>query len=303
MLLRQALLFLSRRKALEDFLKRSPLGRQACSRFIAGDTRPQALAVTRCLNDAGYKVTLDFLGEEVADPPQAVAAAEEYAGAVEEAAVAGLKAGISVKLSHLGIRIDENLAFENLWQIVRRANEVGRFVRVDMEGSDLTDRTLEMVRRIHQRGGRIGAVIQCALRRSYADIELLNREGIPVRLVKGAYREPEAIAVQEREEIALQYMRLLEALLRDGRTPAIATHDEKLIEYAIDMAFIYSRDANEYEFQLLYGVRRDLQERLQREGYRVRVYLPYGSDWYGYFMRRLAERPENLWFLLRHLGK
>jgi proline dehydrogenase len=303
MLFRQTLLFLSRRRDLEEFLKRNPLARQASSRYVAGDTRQEALEVTRRLNEEGFHVTLDYLGEEVTDEEQSRAATEEYAGAVEEAAALGFKAGISVKLSHLGVRIDEELAFENLRSIVERAARVERFVRVDMEGSDLTETTLKIVRRVHGISGNVGTVIQSYLRRSSADLELLNREKISVRLVKGAYLEPDEIAFQDTEEIDLYFMRLVESLCRDGFRPAIATHDEKLIEYAIDMAFIYSRPEHEYEFQMLYGIRRDLQKKLRQDGYRVRIYLPYGEDWYGYFMRRLAERPANLWFLLKNLKK
>jgi proline dehydrogenase len=303
MLFRQTLLFLSRRRDLEEFLKRNPLARQASSRYVAGDTRQEALEVTRRLNEEGFHVTLDYLGEEVTDEEQSRAATEEYAGAVEEAAALGFKAGISVKLSHLGVRIDEELAFENLRSIVERAARVERFVRVDMEGSDLTETTLKIVRRAHGISGNVGTVIQSYLRRSSADLELLNREKISVRLVKGAYLEPDEIAFQDTEEIDLYFMRLVESLCRDGFRPAIATHDEKLIEYAIDMAFIYSRPEHEYEFQMLYGIRRDLQKKLRQDGYRVRIYLPYGEDWYGYFMRRLAERPANLWFLLKNLKK
>ncbi|MBE0597177.1 MAG: proline dehydrogenase family protein [Desulfuromonadales bacterium] len=303
MLLRQTLLFLSRRKELEEFLKHNPLARQASSRFVAGETREQALAVTHQLNQEGFKVTLDYLGEEVADAGQAAAATEEYAGAVEEAAARGLDAGVSVKLSHLGVRIDETLAFGNLLQVVQRAARVNRFVRVDMEGSELTAATLKLVRRVHSESANVGVAIQSYLRRSTAEVDLLNREKISVRLVKGAYLEPEEVAYQDLEEVVLHFMGLLESLFRDGHRPAVATHDEKLIEYAIDMAFIFNRGEEDYEFQMLYGIRRDLQERLKRDGHRVRVYLPYGTDWYGYFMRRLAERPANLWFLLRNLGK
>jgi len=300
-LLRQSLLFLSRRKELEEFLRHNPLARQASSRFVAGESRGEALDVTRALNEEGFKVTLDYLGEEVTDPEQADAAAEEYAGAVEQAADEGLDAGVSVKLSHLGVRIAPETALGNLLRVAERAAKAGRFVRVDMEGSDLTDKTIEIVREVHHRTGNVGTAVQSYLRRSSDDIELLNQEKIPVRLVKGAYLEPKEVAYQEKEEVVLYFMRLTEALMRDGNRPAIATHDEKLIEYAIDMAFIFGLEPQNYEFQMLYGIRRDLQQRLVREGYRVRVYLPYGREWYGYFMRRLAERPANLWFLLRHL--
>jgi proline dehydrogenase len=303
MLLRQTLLFLSRRKELEDFFKNNPAAKQARSRFIAGNTRAEALAVTRHLNESGFKVTLDYLGEEVTDAEQARAAAEEYAASLEEAAREGLDTGVSIKLSHLGICVDEGLAYDNLLMIVERAAEVGRFVRVDMEGSDLTERTLAMVRQIHKRFQNIGAVIQSSLRRSGDDTEILCREKIPIRLVKGAYLEPKEVAFQSQEEASLYFMRLVETLMRDGTRPAIATHDEKLIEFAIDMAFIFGLKENDYEFQMLYGIRRDLQQKLLQKGYRVRIYLPYGDDWYGYFMRRLAERPANLWFLLKNLGK
>ena len=300
-LLRQTLLFLSRRKELEEFLTLNPLARQASHRFVAGETRAEALAVTRELNRQGFKVTLDYLGEEVSDPGQAEAAAEEYAGAVEEAASAGLETGVSVKLSHLGLRIDVEFARRNLLRVAERAASVKRFVRVDMEGSDLTEKTIEIVRDINRQTGNVGTVIQSYLRRSFEDIDILNQENISVRLVKGAYLEPKEVVWQESEEVTLSFMRLTEALMRDGTRPAFATHDEKLIDFAIDIAFIFGIEKDEYEFQMLYGIRRDLQERLLRDGYRVRVYLPYGKDWFGYLMRRLAERPANLWFLLRHL--
>jgi len=299
-LFRQTLLFLSQRKELEEFFKHNPLARQARSRFVAGDTRAEALAVVRQLNAEGFVVTLDYLGEEVADADQASAASEEYARALEEAAAEGLDTGVSVKLSHLGVRIDEQLAFENLMSVVQRAAKVERFVRVDMEGSDLTDVTLKLVRKAHRSSPNIGAVIQSYLRRSDADLSRLNREKISVRLVKGAYLEPQELAFQEQEEVVLYYMRLTEALIHSGTRPAFATHDEKLIEFVIDMADIFEVPRSSFEFQMLYGISNDLQKQLLEAGYRVRVYLPYGEDWYGYFMRRLAERPANLWFLLRH---
>jgi proline dehydrogenase len=302
-LFRHTLLFLSQRKELEEFFKNNPLARRARSRFVAGDTRAEALAVVRRLNKEGFVVTLDYLGEEVTDADQARAAAEEYAGAVEEAAAEGLRSGVSVKLSHLGVRIDEQLALENLMNVVKRAARVKRFVRVDMEGSDLTDVTLRLVRKTHQSSPNVGAVIQSYLRRSDADLSRLNRDKISVRLVKGAYLEPQELAFQEQEEVALYYMRLTEALIHSGTRPAFATHDEKLVEFVIDLADIFEVPKSGFEFQMLYGIGRDLQQRLLAEGYRVRIYLPYGEDWYGYFMRRMAERPANLWFLLRHLKK
>lgn len=302
-MLRQALLFLSHNQELEKFLKQNPIARKASLRFVAGETRTQALEATRQLNDAGYPVTLDYLGEEVTDATVAETAAEEYAGALEQAIAEGLDTGISVKLSHLGIRIDEELARTHLMRITERAAAVGGFVRVDMEGADLTEITMEMVRQVHSRWENIGTVIQSYLRRSSEDVDVLNQERIPVRLVKGAYLEPAEVAFQDKERVNLYFMRLVETLMRDGVRPAIATHDEKLIDFAIDLAFIYGLNATDFEFQMLYGIRRDLQRKLIGDGFQVRIYLPYGSDWYGYFMRRLAERPANLWFLLRNLGR
>lgn len=301
MLLRHILLFLSRRHDLEEFLKHNSLARHAARRFVAGESRSEALAVAEKLNREGLLVTLDYLGEEVSDPDQAAAAAEEYAGAVEEAAARGIKTGVSVKLSHLGVRIDEELALRHLLEVVRRAAVVGRFVRVDMEGSDLTEATLHLVRKVHRKYRNIGAVIQSALRRSDEDLNVLNREEISVRLVKGAYLEPEEVAFQNKEEVDLYYMRLTEALIHSGTRPAFATHDEKLIAFVVDLADIFAVGKDDFEFQMLYGVCRDLQRQLAADGYRVRVYLPYGADWYAYFMRRLAERPANILFLMRHL--
>ncbi|PLX83326.1 MAG: proline dehydrogenase [Desulfuromonas sp.] len=301
MLLRQTLLFLSRRKELEDFLRHNPTARQASRRFVAGETRAEALEAACLLNAEGFKVTLDYLGEEVTDADRASAATEEYAAALEEAVAAGIDTGISVKLSHLGVRIDEDLAWENLKTVTERALQVDRFVRVDMEGSDLTEVSLQMVRRAHRSWPNIGAVLQASLHRSDADLALLNEDGISVRLVKGAYLEPKEIALQDREEVDLYFMRLTEALVHSGTRPAFATHNEKLIEFVIDMADIFEVDRSRFEFQMLYGIGRDLQRRLKSEGYRVRIYLPYGEDWYGYFMRRLAERPANMMFLMRHL--
>lgn len=303
MLLRQSLLFLSRHKEFEQFLKSNPLSRKIYKRFIAGETRTDALKAAHRLNQEGFKVTLDYLGEEVSDSEHAEAAAEKYAQAIEEAKEQGLDTGLSVKLSHLGIRIDEKLALENLENIVVRAARVGGFVRVDMEGSDLTEQTLKMVRQLHRDHNNIGTVLQSYLRRSSADLEVLNREKIPVRLVKGTYLEPDEVAFQDKEEVSLYFLRLCETLIRAGTHPAIATHDAHLIEFANDIAYIFSRPETDYEFQMLYGIRYDLAQKLIKQGHRVRIYLPYGEDWYGYFMRRLAERPANLWFLMKPLRK
>ncbi|MEZ4599112.1 MAG: proline dehydrogenase family protein [Syntrophotaleaceae bacterium] len=301
MLLRRMLLFLSRQRFLEEFFRKNHFGSRAKKRFVAGETRLEALNTTYRLNREGFKVTLDYLGEEVSAAQDAAAAVEEYTALVRDLARENLDAGLSVKLSHLGVRVDPDLAFENLLQVLNTAREYDRFVRVDMEGSDLTEITLDLVHRAHAQYKNIGTVIQSHLRSSGEDLDHLVREGIPVRLVKGAYLENANVAFQNREDTLLSFMRLAETLLKEGQQPAIATHDEKLIEFASDMAFIFGLDESDFEFQMLYGIRRTLQAELLSKGHRVRIYLPYGKDWYGYFMRRLAERPANLWFLLRHL--
>jgi len=301
MLLRQALLFLSRRKDLETILKNNPVSRQACRRFVAGDTREEAFEAARALQEKGFAITFDYLGEEITDLNQATGAAEESCAVLEASAAMKLNAGVSVKLSHLGVCLNEEAAFENLMTVVRKGAELNRFVRVDMEGSDLTDKTLAMVRRCHEVFPNVGTVIQSCLRRSDDDLIRLMGEKIPVRLVKGAYLEPENLAFQQKEEVDLHYMRLTERLIHSGNQPAFATHDQKLIDFAIDLADIFGIEKDWYEFQMLYGIRRDIQDKLLQDGYRVRIYLPYGEDWYGYFMRRLAERPANLFFFLKNI--
>jgi proline dehydrogenase len=301
MLLRRTFLFLSQCRNLERLFRDNQIGSRTRARFIAGETRREALDATCRLNREGFRVTLDYLGEEVVALEQAEETVREYAGLIENIAGENLDAGLSIKLSHLGVRIDREQAFEHLLQVLQTARKHNQFVRVDMEGSDLCETTLELVRRAHAKYDNVGTVIQAYLRSASEDVDRLTREGISVRLVKGAYMENAEAAFQDNEEVILSFMRLAETLLREGRRPGIATHDEHLIEFACDMAFIFGLTENEFEFQMLYGIRRDLQKILLDKGYRVRVYLPYGKDWYGYFMRRLAEHPGNLLFLLRHL--
>jgi proline dehydrogenase len=301
MLMRRVLLHLSRSGNLERLFRHNQLTRRTSNRFFAGETREDALTAARGLNLKGFKVALDYLGEEVRSLERARQVVAEYCVLLQEVAGRHLDAGLSVKLTNLGLRLDQEKAFEHLLLIVETAASYNSFVRVDMERSNLTDITLNIVRRVHARHANVGTVIQAHIRNSGDHVRRLVREGIPVLLVKGAYRENPEVAFQDPEEIDLSFRRLAEILLRDGFRPAIATHDDKLIDFAGDIAFIYNLAERDFEFQMLYGVRRRLQRQLLEKGHVVRIYVPYGKNWYGYFMRRLAETPENLWFLLRHL--
>jgi proline dehydrogenase len=300
MLVRRMLLYLSRSGNLERFFRHNQLTRHTRNRFFAGETREDALAVARGLNLRGFKVTLDYLGEEVRSIERAQQVVAEYCVLVQEIAGRNLDAGISLKLTNLGLRLDPGKAFEHLLLIAETAASFNRFVRVDMERTDLTDITLDLARRAHARHANVGVVIQSHLRNSEEHVRRLVRERISVRLVKGAYRESPEAAFRDPNEIDLSFRRLAEILLRDGFRPAIATHDENLIDYAGDIAFIYGLGERDFEFQMLYGVRRKLQRQLLEKGHVVRIYLPYGKDWYRHFLRRLAERPDNLWSFVRH---
>ncbi len=299
MVLRQALLFLSRHRELEDYLKDNALVRQACSRFVPATSRGDVMALARRMAGEGVGVSFHFLGDTINEPEQVQATVEEYQNLLDELANQDLDAGLAVHPTQLGLGISEELAARNLLLLARKAHENNRRIRVNMEGSELTARVLSLVRGAFVQSSNICTVVQSYLARSSEDIEILNKEKIPVTLVKGAYLEPAEGAFKDQEEVVLYFMRLIETLLRDGHQPAIATHDEKLIEFAIDIAFIFGLNEKDYEFQMLYGIRPGLQKKLLQQGYRLRITLPYGPNWYPYLMRRLAERPSNLWKLMR----
>ena len=301
-MLKGALLYLADQKPLYRFILRHDLLRGLAERFVAGETLGEALAVIRALNARGLHVTLDYLGESVRNPEIAIAAAQAYIQALDAIAADGLDSNISLKLTQLGLDLSEALCRENLVRVLDRARQHGNFVRIDMESSAYTDRTLGLFRQLWAEGYRnVGVVIQAYLYRSAADIEELIKLGARVRLCKGAYAEPPEVAYERKADVDASYVRLMERLLRYGTYPALATHDERLIRQAIAFARAEGIGPERFEFQMLYGVRRDLQERLVREGYNVRVYVPYGREWYPYLMRRLAERPANLLFFARAL--
>jgi proline dehydrogenase len=272
-------------------------------RFVAGETLDAAIAAVRIINDAGRSATLDHLGENVATEAEAAEATRACCDALREMRAPGLSCTMSVKLTQFGLDLSEVMARENLRRVLEVAADAGTFIRVDMEGSAYTDRTIEAVLDAHRTFPNVGTVIQSCLYRSVGDVERLSTEGVRVRLVKGAYLEPPAIAYPRKRDVDDNYVRLTRLLLDADHDPAIATHDPAMIDAARRYAMERGIDRSRFEFQTLYGIRRDLQEGLTRDGYRVRVYVPYGTQWYPYFMRRLAERPANVMFVLGSLTR
>jgi proline dehydrogenase len=278
-----------------------PLAQRFAARFVAGPNLEQALDVSRALNSEAIAVTLDVLGESISSLEEARRARDAYLrtlSAIHESRVAG---NVSLKLTQFGIDLSVDECRANVAQLVEKALALNEFVRVDMESSEYVGRTLDLVVDLHAKYHAVGTVIQAYLYRSKQDIETLNERGIRVRLCKGAYLEPPHVAFPKKAQVDANYVELMQLLLDKGVYPAIATHDEKMIAATKD--YVRSRDLSRdaFEFQMLYGIRRDLQRQLAAEGYRVRVYVPYGRAWYPYYMRRLAERPANLLFILRNL--
>ena len=271
-------------------------------RFIAGETIDEAIAAARIIRASGMLLTLDYLGESVATIAEADAATRAYLGVIERVVAADIDRNLSLKLTQLGLTIDRATCVDNLRRILDAAAPHDFFVRVDMEKSQFTDATIEIFATMWQQGYRnVGVVLQSYLPRSLDDARRMNKLGARVRLVKGAYKEPRSVAVQSKAEVDAAFVDIMKLLLVEGRYPAIATHDPVLI--AATRAFAADRRiaASDYEFQMLYGVRRDLQAQLVAEGYRVRVYVPFGREWFPYFMRRLGERPANVAFVIRGL--
>jgi proline dehydrogenase len=302
--LRSAFIALSRNRVLRHFGERSSLGMKLSSRFVAGMEIDDALRVAEAVNRQGMAVTLDSLGESVTSETEAHTAAEVYHRLIDAIAERRLNANVSVKLTQLGLELSPEMAEGIAENLVKHARSAENFVRIDMEDSSLTQVTLDIVRRLHARPGlrgAIGIVIQSYLYRSQADIEQLLADGIRVRLCKGAYKEPPEVAFPQKSDVDSNYIRLSSMLLDSPVYHGLATHDEKMIEAAKSFARQHGIDSSRYEFQMLFGVRRDLQRQLVHEGYNVRVYIPFGREWYPYFMRRLAERPANVFFLAKNL--
>ena len=282
-------------------METSSLAQRLSKRFVAGETLDQALSVARKLNAEGITVTLDHLGESVTSLAEAAEARDVYLRTLDAIHAGGIQSNVSLKLTQFGLDLSGEQCLANVEQLVRRAAGIGSFVRVDMESSEYTDRTLELVRTLHARCGAVGVVIQAYLYRSKDDIAKLCEEQIGVRLCKGAYLEPSTVAFPQKADVDRSYMELTRLLLAQGVYPAIATHDEAVIEQTKQFVKANGIAAERFEFQMLYGIRRDLQRRLVTEGYRLRLYVPFGKAWYPYYMRRLAERPANVFFILRNL--
>lgn len=298
-MLRRLLHLLSEREGVRDVLLRLPFSRRTAYRFVAGESMVDALDAARELNDDGFRVTLDHLGESVSDRQEARRATREYVRSLDAIHGSPARATISLKLTQLGLDIDTGFCEENLRRILSRAREVDSFVRIDMEGSDYTQRTLDVFHSVFAEFDNVGAVIQSYLRRSEQDVLELVECGAPVRLCKGAYREPPEVAFQDRERVDANYVRLMKLLLEGGAPTAIATHDERMIRSTLEFARERGVADEAWELQMLYGVRREYQRELVDRGHAMRIYVPYGSEWYPYLMRRMAERPANLWFAVR----
>ena len=304
-MLRKTFLHLSEQKALREFAVKNPLARRFASRFVAGETLDAAASAVRELNRRGISASLDVLGESVTSVEEARSSAAMVVETQERIAAEKLDCNVSVKLTQMGLDLDAGLCGENMRRILERGRDLGMFVRIDMEGSVHTQRTLDLFERefLPAYADGVGIVLQSYLRRTAADVDRLIGARARVRLCKGAYDEPAAVAFPAKADVDRNYAQLMERLLEHGNHPAVATHDPVLIARARRLVAAKGIAPARFEFQMLYGVRRDLQEELQRGGYRVRVYVPFGTHWYPYFMRRLAERPANVAFILGNVVK
>jgi proline dehydrogenase len=302
--MRGAFLYLSRQKALRGWMETSPHAARLTSRFIAGMALDDGLRVARELQSGGMLTALDYLGENVTSDEDARAARDAYLEALRRIAAAKLPATVSMKLTSVGLDISPDLCLSNTEAIVELARETDNCIEFDMEDATYTDRTLDIVRDLHERHpGHVRAVIQAYLYRSEADIEDLSRRGIPVRLCKGAYREPATLAWPDKADVDRNFVRLMKLLFDKGTHPAIATHDAAMIGQTIASVKERGIGPEQIEFQMLYGVGRHLHPQIISRGYRIRQYVPYGSAWYPYFMRRLAERPANILFLAKNVAR
>jgi proline dehydrogenase len=301
MIVRSLLLFLSHQSHLRRWVENSPVAQKRTRRFVAGKTLEEGLAVCARLNSEGIVATLDHLGENVSSIEEGARTRDAYLEALRQISDLRLNSTVSLKLTHFGLDYSEEKCREYVADVVAEAARRGNSVEVDMESLNYVDATLRTVTELHERHGCVRAVIQAYLRRSEDDIRMLAARGIPVRLCKGAYKEPPEVAFLSKEDIDQNYLRLARLLLADGTNPAVATHDEQIIDQIVQVVAEQSLPPEGLEFQMLYGIRKPLQRRLAGEGFRVRLYVPYGVAWYPYFMRRLAENPKNLLLIIRNM--
>jgi proline dehydrogenase len=301
LLMRALLLKLSESKRLAPLIMSNGVSRRVARRFVAGETLDDAIEAARVLNAAGRSASLDLLGENVSDEAGARDAAHGYVAMFNRIARENLNANVSLKLTQLGLDLSESLCQELVERIVAHATDLGNFVRIDMEGSAYTQRTVELTKRVRAKYTGVGTVMQAYLYRAEKDVQDLLSVGCRMRLCKGAYKEPPEIAFPEKADVDANYVKLMKLLLPSGIYHGIATHDPAMILATKDFVREKNIGRDHFEFQMLYGIRTDLQQQLVREGYRLRIYIPFGTDWFPYFMRRLAERPANLAFFLRNL--
>jgi len=304
--LRELFISLSESRSLRNVAERSAIGQRISGRFVAGTQVDDVIRVTQSVTQLGPSVSIDNLGENVTNADEARESAKLYHRLLDQIAERKLDANISLKLTHMGLDVDENLARTLVTELVTRAAQMAppNFVRVDMEGSTYTQRTLDFVHELHRTPGNekaVGTVIQSYMRRSEDDVQGLVKEGIRIRLCKGAYKEPPEIAFQKKMEVDANYIHLMKILMKSDVYHGLATHDENIIREAKEFATKERIPRDHFEFQMLYGIRRDLQQSLIRDGWRTRVYVPFGTEWYPYLMRRLAERPANVLFIAKNL--
>ena len=305
-MLRAIFIALSESRSLRRIAEHSRFGQRTSARFVAGTEVADAIRAAAAMNQIGAGVSIDNLGENVTNADEARASAKLYHHLLDEIAVARLNANISLKLTHMGLGVDEKMAYEIVRGLVAKAASMSpkNFVRVDMEGSAYTQRTLDFVHELHRvpgNEGSVGAVIQSYMRRAQADVERLLSERIRIRLCKGAYKETADIAFQKKSEVDASYVNLMKILMKSGVYHGLATHDEGIIKEAKAFATRENVPRNAFEFQMLHGIRRDLQQSLVKDGWGVRVYIPFGTEWYPYYMRRLAERPANVLFMAKNI--
>ena len=303
MITRSALLYLSRKEGLKDFATGFGPFRKLTTRFVAGENIDDVVQYIRAINHEGCSASFDHLGESISSEAETREEVREYTRVLDSISENALDSNVSVKLTQLGLDISPQLCYENTREIVEAAVRHQNFVRIDMEDSTKTDSTFEIFKRLRREFDNVGIVVQAYLYRTEKDVEELLKIGARIRLCKGAYKEPPTVAFPEKKDVDANYIKLMKMLLPSGIYHGIATHDEKMLEATRQFASENGITNDRFEFQMLYGVRRDLQEKLRDEGYRMRVYVPYGRYWYPYFMRRLAERPANVWFVLKNMMK
>jgi proline dehydrogenase len=305
MVTRNTLLYLSRHEGLKDFATRFSPFKKMTTRFVAGEDVEETVAAIRELNARGCTASFDHLNEDVTQVSETEEEVREYRRILARIDETGIRSNVSIQLTQFGLGIDPELTYRNARKVVEDAASRGNFVRIDMEGSNVTQVTIDIFKRLRSEFGLndVGIVLQSYLRRTWDDLQDLLRIPARIRICKGAYNEPPEVAFPDKKDVDDNYVRVMQALLASGTYHGIATHDPKMIDATISFAEREGIGKEAFEFQMLYGVRRDLQEQLARDGYRMRVYVPYGKHWYPYFMRRLAERPANVWFVLKNMLK